>query len=89
LPHGNIDESTNIISTRDTALRNVLELIAKRLDNLEQNKYFPNLFQDCARFATGGDADSAAIAASKLPQVPLHHLPLPLPLLANLLLPQL
>jgi len=48
-------------------------LIAKRLYNLEQRKYFFSPVDHCARFVAGGDANTAALAAFKLPHVPLQH----------------
>jgi len=84
---------SNPNDTGDGNLRDVLELIVKRLDNLEQRKYFPSPFEDCARFAAGDGADSATLAASKSAalEVPRQHISLlpPLPLLVNQLMPHL
>jgi len=53
--------------TDHDSLRGELELIAKRLDNLEQRRYFPSPVdvERAARFPAGSDANSATLAASK------------------------
>jgi len=54
-------------NSNDSCLRDVLELITKRLDNLEHRKYFPSLSEvdNHARIAASSVANSAALAATR------------------------
>jgi len=50
----------------DSKLRDVLELIAKRLDNLENKGYFPSPeFEHSAGINAGSEVCSAALAAAR------------------------
>jgi len=53
----------NANDAEDSSLRNVLELIFRRLDNFMQRKYFPSLSDSF--LVAGSDAKTAARAASK------------------------